>query len=133
MISLSKAILFIALLALAPAAAAQPVLPGTGGGTAGGAPSGLIAKITAQQLAKILGDLSIDGKPVKTSIKTFDDNTAVVVLPLWGDDLYSGVLTEFCEKEPLPDGHRWDSSPKIRFAPDSPLEGDGFEPSVPVR
>jgi hypothetical protein len=25
----------------------------------------------------------------------------------------------------------WDSYPKVRFAPDSPLEGDGFEPSVP--
>src|SRR4029077_1089656 len=32
-----------------------------------------------------------------------------------------------------PDGHRWHSSPKIRFAPDSPLEGSGFEPSVPLR
>ena len=31
------------------------------------------------------------------------------------------------------DGHRWDSPPKIRFAPDSPLEGDGFELSVPGR
>src|SRR5207253_395683 len=31
----------------------------------------------------------------------------------------------------IPDGHRWDSAPKIRFAPDSPLEGAGFEPSVP--
>jgi hypothetical protein len=31
----------------------------------------------------------------------------------------------------IPDGHRWDSLPKIRFAPDSPLEGAGFEPSVP--
>jgi hypothetical protein len=48
-----------------------------------------------------------------------------------------------------PEGHRWDSFPKARFAPDSPvegagfelsgeefapdspLEGDGFEPSVP--
>ena len=29
--------------------------------------------------------------------------------------------------------HRWDSSSKIRFAPDSPLEGDGFELSVPGR
>jgi hypothetical protein len=29
------------------------------------------------------------------------------------------------------DGHRWDSPPKIKFAPDSPLEGGGFEPSVP--
>ena len=27
--------------------------------------------------------------------------------------------------------HRWDSPPRIRFAPDSPVEGDGFEPSVP--
>ena len=25
----------------------------------------------------------------------------------------------------------WDSHSKVRFAPDSPLEGDGFEPSVP--
>jgi hypothetical protein len=30
-----------------------------------------------------------------------------------------------------PEGHRWDSPPKARFAPDSPLEGSGFEPSVP--
>ena len=29
------------------------------------------------------------------------------------------------------DGHRWDAPPKVRFATDSPLEGDGFEPSVP--
>src|ERR1700680_795850 len=33
----------------------------------------------------------------------------------------------------IPDGHRWDSSPKIRFAVDSSLEGRGLEPSVPVR
>src|SRR6266478_742490 len=33
--------------------------------------------------------------------------------------------------ERFPAGHRWDSSPKIRFAQDSPLEGTGFEPSVP--
>ena len=25
----------------------------------------------------------------------------------------------------------WDAPPKVRFAPDAPLEGDGFEPSVP--
>jgi hypothetical protein len=30
------------------------------------------------------------------------------------------------------EGHRWDSSPKIGFAPDSPLEEDGFEPLVPL-
>jgi hypothetical protein len=34
--------------------------------------------------------------------------------------------------ERFPAGHRWDSSPKIRFAQDSPLEGTGFEPSVPL-
>src|SRR3984893_5996805 len=32
----------------------------------------------------------------------------------------------------ISDGHRWDSPPKIRFAPDSPLEGRGFEPLVPL-
>ena len=31
------------------------------------------------------------------------------------------------------DGHRWDAPPKVRFATDSPLEGTGFEPSVPRR
>jgi hypothetical protein len=31
----------------------------------------------------------------------------------------------------IPDGRRWDSSPKIRFAPDSTLQEEGFEPSVP--
>jgi hypothetical protein len=30
-----------------------------------------------------------------------------------------------------PRRHRGDPPPKIRFAPDSPLEGDGFELSVP--
>jgi DNA-binding response OmpR family regulator len=31
----------------------------------------------------------------------------------------------------IPDSHRWDSSLKISFARDSPLEGAGFELSVP--
>jgi hypothetical protein len=30
------------------------------------------------------------------------------------------------------DGHRLDAPPKVRFAIDSPLEGGGFEPSVPA-
>ena len=30
-----------------------------------------------------------------------------------------------------PDGHRRAPFPKVRFAMDSPLEGEGFEPSVP--
>ena len=32
----------------------------------------------------------------------------------------------------IPDGHRWDSPPKIRFAPDSPLEQRRSEPPVPL-
>jgi hypothetical protein len=32
----------------------------------------------------------------------------------------------------LADIHRWDSAPKIRFAPDSPLEGTGFELLLPL-
>ena len=32
----------------------------------------------------------------------------------------------------IPDSHRWDSSPKIRFAPDSLLEETGLEPLVPA-
>ena|SRR6266404_4078268 len=39
-------------------------------------------------------------------------------------------LTPF--KQVQASGHRWDLPPKIRFAPDSPLEEDGFEPSVPL-
>jgi hypothetical protein len=33
----------------------------------------------------------------------------------------------------IPDDHRWDAPPKVEFATDSPVEEDGFEPSVPVR
>jgi hypothetical protein len=32
----------------------------------------------------------------------------------------------------LPDGHRWDSPPKIKFAPDSPLEGRRMRRSRPL-
>src|ERR1700732_4562239 len=32
---------------------------------------------------------------------------------------------------PVPIRRRWDTSERIRFALDSPLEGGGFEPSVP--
>src|ERR1700730_17920594 len=32
----------------------------------------------------------------------------------------------------IPDSHRWDSSLKIRFARDSPLERGGFELPVPL-
>jgi hypothetical protein len=111
MLHLARALLLVAsLLTVAPIAVAQPVLPG-GGGTPGpgpgpgpaasgtAAPSGLIAKITAPALAQLLSGFSIDGKQIQTEVKTFDDNTAMVVLPFWGDKLFSGVLLDHCDKD----------------------------------
>ena len=31
----------------------------------------------------------------------------------------------------IPHGHGWNAPPKVRFAADSSLEGEGFEPAVP--
>jgi hypothetical protein len=103
--SLSRAILVVASLAFAPIAAAQPVLPGSGPAPAppppspGAAPGGAITKLTPQQLAQLYSGLTINGQPVPISIKTFNDGTSVVVLPLWGPQLYSGVSLQVCEKD----------------------------------
>jgi hypothetical protein len=32
----------------------------------------------------------------------------------------------------IPDDHRWDARPKVKFVTDSPLEEARFEPSVPL-
>src|SRR5947208_7728859 len=44
----------------------------------------------------------------------------------------SHLLASAASRRWSPPPARWDSPPKIRFAPDSPLEEDGFEPSVPL-
>lgn len=104
---LPRAIFIVASLAFAPLAAAQPVLPGPGGGGAqpappsgpAPAPGGLLTKITPQQLAQLYSGLTNDGQAVQVSVKTFDDGSSVVVLPLWGTQLWSGVGLEYCEKD----------------------------------
>ena len=102
--TLPKVFLIVGSLALAATAVAQPRLPGTPGpqpAPPGPAPAagGVFAKITPQQLSQIVGGLTIDGKPIATSIKTFDDGSAVIVTPFWGDQLYSGINMEYCEKD----------------------------------
>jgi hypothetical protein len=99
--ALPRAVLVAAALAVAPVAAAQPVLPGGGGtpSSSGAAPGGALTKITPQQLAQYYSGLTLNGQPVQTSIKTFDDGTSVVVLPLWGSKLYSGINLQVCEKD----------------------------------
>jgi hypothetical protein len=99
--SLSSAILVLASLALGAPAVAQPVIgPGPGPAPAPTPVSGgMIIKITAEQLAQILGGMKINGQAVQTSIKSFKDGTSIVITPLWGPQVYSGVLTELCEKD----------------------------------
>jgi hypothetical protein len=102
--SLARAVLAIALLAFAPAAFAQPVLPGAGPGSSPGpgpapAPSGLITKITPQQLAQLYSRLTINNQPVQISIKNFNDGSSIVVVPAWGPQVFSGVHLEQCEKD----------------------------------
>jgi len=111
---LTKAVLAVAFAAFATSASAQPVMPGAGGGggqaapapapapggSPGGSPGGLIATMNPQQLAQILNGLTIDNKPINMTVKTFDDKTGGVIIPFWGDQLYSGVLPIQCQ----PDG-----------------------------
>jgi hypothetical protein len=94
----------VAALALVPAAIAQPVLPGSTPGPAPGpapasTPSGVITKITAQELAQLLSGIKVNNTPIRASIKTFDNGTADVVIPLWGPQVFSGVAMVLCEKD----------------------------------
>lgn len=102
----ARAALVIALLVFAPAAFAQPVLPGSGPGPSPGpgagpapAPTGLITKITPQQLAQLYSRLTVNNQPIQISIKNFDDGSSIVVVPAWGPQIYSGVHLEQCEKD----------------------------------
>jgi hypothetical protein len=49
---------------------------------------------------------------------------------LRGENREPNLFTRICGSTPSPDGNRWS---KVRFAPDSSLERDGFEPLVPLR
>jgi hypothetical protein len=103
---LRRAVLLVGLLSLAPAAAAQPVLPGPTPSPApspvpapGPAPGGLIAKITPQQLAQLLTQLKVNGAPLQPTIKTFPGKDyAIVAVPVW-PQVFSGVLMNLCESD----------------------------------
>jgi hypothetical protein len=62
---------------------------------------------------------------------TFRDNYQRAGRALFADVQFLALKRRWVGISEIPDGHRWDSSPKIRFAPDSTLEGDGFELPVP--
>src|SRR6202035_2719602 len=49
--------------------------------------------------AQLLTGRSIDDKPIRMTIKTFDDKTGGVIIPFWGDQLYSGILPTFCQSD----------------------------------
>lgn len=96
-------VVLLALVAMTSGAAAQPVLGGAGGGNSNPAsapgPSGAIQKITPQGLASLIGQITVDNKPIQTSISTFKDGTSIVVTPMWGPNIYSGVSMQYCEKD----------------------------------
>ncbi|HZT86604.1 MAG TPA: hypothetical protein VFA12_01460 [Stellaceae bacterium] len=104
---LRKVLAALVPLALAPAVAlAQPVLPNGGGGGGGGggspstpAPGGLITKLTGPQLQQLYVGVQIAGQTLQTSLKTFDDGSAVVYLPIWGPQVTSGADLESCAKD----------------------------------
>ncbi len=66
-------------------------------------------------------------------VKTIKFGTGVLLLVQQRDAIQTWVLFETgCWRWRNPRRHRWDSPLKTRFAPDSPLEESGFEPSVPL-
>jgi hypothetical protein len=71
---------------------------------------------------------------VPLSKEPLSDLAVIIVLTLQQSDEIAAYILSLrspwlgCQRR----AHRWDSSSKIRFAPDSPLEEAGFEPSVPA-
>lgn len=109
--SFARALFTITWLALAPAAVAQPVIPGPGPAPGpapapgpGPAPApgpALLNKITPQQLAQLLvSRVKINDQPIQVSgIRTFDNGDAAVLLSLWPSPIASGIVLEQCEKD----------------------------------
>ena len=101
---LAKALMSLcAALLLSTAAGAQIVIPN--GGSSGGPPApapansgGLITKITPQQVVPLITN-AVSGVKISPQIKPGDNNTAVVTFPVWGDQVYSGISVENCEKD----------------------------------
>lgn len=107
MIPSLRIVAILASLCLAPAVGAQPVLPGGGGPTpgqqappaGGAAPSGLITKLTGQQLTQILSGLTYNNNQVPATLQTNSDGSWSVTLPFWGSQVPSGAVLDVCEKD----------------------------------
>ncbi len=95
--SLATTIIVIAALAFARTATAQPVFPHPGSGPAN-TPADeqqaeLITTLTPDQVASMLNQASIPSGLVED-----DKHNKIVVVEFWGKDLYSGIMTDHCDK-----------------------------------
>ena len=86
---------------VATTAVAQILLPGgtTPAPTPQSAPAaGLITKATPQQVAQAISG-AVSGTKITPQIKPGNDGTSIVTFPVWGDQVYSAVSLENCEKD----------------------------------
>jgi hypothetical protein len=89
------------MVSVATQAIAQILLPGgtTPAPTPQSAPAaGLITKATPQQIAQLISG-AVSGTQITPQIKPGNDGTSVVTFPVWGDQVYSAVSLENCEKD----------------------------------
>jgi Putative bacterial sensory transduction regulator len=92
---LSKVVLVIASLVCATAVVAQPRIPGAniGGQAPASSSGGLLVKLTAEQVVGLLNEAGFHSEVRQ------DKDSKFVVAAFWGQDLYSGVIVEHCEKD----------------------------------
>jgi Putative bacterial sensory transduction regulator len=93
---LSKVVLVIASLGCATAAVAQPRIPGGNIGGQAPAPSGggLLIKLTPEQVVGLLNEAGFHSEVRRDSV-----DAKVVVAAFWGQEPYSGVIMDHCEKD----------------------------------
>lgn len=89
----------------APAAVAQVVLPGNNNPPPSSTPpqsaqagGGLITKITPQQVAQLVSG-AVSGVTINPQITQAQDGTYLVTFPVWGNQVYSAINVQNCEKD----------------------------------
>jgi hypothetical protein len=88
----------------AMAADAQVVLPGNNAPApaptpqAAPATTGMITKITAQQVAQLVTN-AVSGVTISPQITNNNDGTSLVTFPVWGSAVYSAINVENCEQD----------------------------------
>jgi hypothetical protein len=99
-----KGWLVAAVLGLGMAAANAQVVIG-GGNTPAPAPTpaapaatGLITKITAQQVAQLVTN-AVSGTTISPQITKNNDGTSLVSFPVWGNAVFSAIDVENCEQD----------------------------------